>query len=105
MTGRMRRVFFSAAAFPAFLMAAGWAQAETPWLEDGRSGKYLGSLNANPYDPESVNNPHGRYGSRYSQDSINNPFGQYGSPYSSDSANNPYATNPPVIRGPGQRER
>ncbi len=105
MTGRMKRVFFSITAFPVFLIVAGPAQAETPWLEDGRSGKYLGNLSANPYDPESVNNPHGRYGSPYSQDSINNPFGQYGSPYSSDSANNPYATNPPVIRGPGLRDR
>ena len=105
MTGRMKRVFFNITAFPVFLIAAVLAQAETPWLEDGRSGKYLGNLNANPYDPESVNNPNGRYGSPYSQDSINNPFGQYGSPYSSDSANNPYATNPPVISGPGLRER
>jgi hypothetical protein len=60
-------------------------------------GKYLGNLSSNRYDPDSVSNPYGRYGSRYSPDSINNPYGQYGSPYSPNSVNNPYATNPPLI--------
>lgn len=61
------------------------------------NGQYLGELNSNQYDPNSVSNPYGRYGSRYSSDSINNPYGQYGSQYSNDSARNPYATNPPLI--------
>jgi hypothetical protein len=55
-----------------------------------QEGRYLGNLNANPYDPNSVSNPYGQYGSPYSPDSINNPYGRYGSPYSPDSANNPY---------------
>lgn len=55
------------------------------------SGKYLGNLNTNQYDPNSVSNPYGRYGSPYSPDSITNPYGRYGSPYGSDSVNNPYA--------------
>ena len=55
-----------------------------------KEGKYLGNLNSNRYDPNSVSNPYGRYGSEYSPDSINNPYGRYGSPYSPDSANNPY---------------
>ena len=55
-----------------------------------QDGRYLGNLNANRYDPNSVANPYGRYGSRYSPDSINNPYGRYGSRYSPDSANNPY---------------
>jgi hypothetical protein len=71
-----------------------------PILVDRQTGKYLGNLSANPYDPNSTSNPHGRYGSEYSQDSINNPHGRYGSPYSQDSANNPYATNPPAIIDP-----
>jgi hypothetical protein len=53
-------------------------------------GKYLGNLNSNQYDPNSVANPYGRYGSPYSPDSINNPYGQYGNPYSPNSVNNPY---------------
>lgn len=75
------------------------AQADPPHLRDRQTGKYLGNLSANPYDPDSVNNPYGRYGSPYSADSINNPYGQYGSRYSNDSPNNPYATNTPGIYG------
>jgi hypothetical protein len=59
--------------------------------------KYLGDLDKNPYNPNSVSNPYGKYGSEYSPDSINNKYGQYGSEYSSKSANNPYATEPPKI--------
>ncbi len=73
------------------------AFADTPFLIDGRTGKYLGNLSTNKYDPNSVSNPYGRYGSEYSPDSINNPYGRYGSQYSNDSVNNPYATNPPRI--------
>jgi len=66
----------------------------------GEDGKYLGKLNDNRFDPDSVSNPYGRYGSRYSPDSINNPYGRYGSPYSPDSATNPYATKAPKIYQP-----
>jgi hypothetical protein len=61
------------------------------------SRTYLGRLNANRYDPESVANPYGRYGSRYSSASINNPYSAYGSRYSNQSARNPYATEPPRV--------
>lgn len=54
-------------------------------------GQYLGNLNSNRYDPNSVSNPYGQYGSRYSPNSINNPYSQYGSPYSPNSVRNPYA--------------
>ena len=46
-----------------------------------KQGNYRGRLSKNPYDPESVSNPYGRYGSPYSSDSINNPYGA-GNPYS-----------------------
>ncbi len=71
-----------------------------PILVDRQTGKYLGILSNNRYDPDSVANPYGRYGSKYSPDSINNPYSKYGSRYSNDSINNPYATNPPVIVHP-----
>lgn len=64
------------------------------------NGKYLGNLNSNKYDPNSVANPYGRYGSEYSPDSINNPYGRYGSKYSNESPSNPYATQPPKIISP-----
>jgi hypothetical protein len=63
-------------------------------------GQFLGNLNNNPYDRNTVANPYGRYGSPYSRDSINNPYGEYGSPYSRNSARNPYATNPPRVYAP-----
>jgi hypothetical protein len=66
----------------------------------GQDGHYLGRLNNNPYDPNSVSNPYGRYGSPYSADSVNNPYGKYGSPYSSLSATNPYATQAPQLIAP-----
>lgn len=73
------------------------ANAAPPILIDQKTGKYLGNLSTNQNDPDSVSNPHGRYGSKDSEDSINNPEGKYGSPESNDSPNNPYATNAPIV--------
>lgn len=53
-------------------------------------GHYLGNVNTNKYDPNSISNPYGRYGNPYSPDSINNPYGRYGNPYSAQSVRNPY---------------
>ncbi len=89
-------LFFSAVVLT-FLLSPAVANSAPPVLIDPQTGKYLGNLSANPYDPDSVSNPTGQYGSPYSQDSINNPVGEYGSPYSDKSINNPYATNPPII--------
>ena len=72
--------------------------AAPPILVDRATGKYLGTLSSNQYDPDSTSNPYGQYGSKYSADSINNPYGEHGSPYSDKSPNNPYATNAPVIQ-------
>jgi hypothetical protein len=62
--------------------------ANSPQLYDSQ-GNFRGNLNSNRYDPNSVANPYGRYGSQYSTDSINNPYGA-GSRYAPDSPNNPY---------------
>jgi hypothetical protein len=78
----------------AVLLTAAPAWAQTPMIV-APDGKYLGNLSTNRYDPDSVSNPYGQYGSRYSPDSINNPYGQYGSRYSPDSARNPYALGQP----------
>lgn len=72
-------------------------QADPPILVDRETGKYLGNLNSNQFDPNSINNPLGLYGSEFSSDSINNRFGRYGSQFSSDSVNNQFATGAPVI--------
>lgn len=60
-------------------------------------GTYLGRLNSNPYEPESVSNRFGPYGSPYSPNSINNEFGKYGSRFSPFSPNNPYTLSAPKI--------
>ena len=87
--------------FIAICLFATAAHSSPPILVDRQTGKYLGNLSNNRYDPNSVSNPYGRYGNQYSPDSINNPYGRYGSRYSPDSANNPYATNPPAIKSYG----
>ena len=67
----------------------------SPRLYDSQGG-YHGNVNNNPYDPDSVANPYGRFGSRYSPDSVTNPFGQFGSPFAPQSPTNPYGTGMPV---------
>lgn len=67
----------------------------------GPGGEYLGNTSSNEYDPNSINNPYGIYGSKYSPNSVNNPYGQFGSKYSTTSANNPYATDTPKLYGQG----
>lgn len=44
---------------------------------------FLGKLNADCYDSESIWNEYGTYGSKYSSKSIWNEYGTYGSEYSS----------------------
>ena len=78
--------------------------ARNPYATDApkivaQDGTYLGELSDNPYDPDSVANPYGRYGNPYSPTSIKNPYSKYGSPYSSQSPNNPYATQAPLLFG------
>ena len=68
----------------------------------GQDGTYLGNLNSNPYDPNSVANPYGKFGSEFSPTSINNPFSIYGSEYSPHSAQNPFAVSPPTLYEPSQ---
>jgi len=65
-----------------------------------QDGQFLGVLSSNKFDPLSVSNPYGTYGSKYSPTSINNPYSTYGSKYSPLSPTNPYATTPPLLISP-----
>lgn len=47
---------------------------DAPRLYD-QEGQYRGKLSTNPLDPDSINNPLGRYGNPLSPDSLNNPLG------------------------------
>ena len=61
------------------------------------AGIFIGYLNTDEFDPNSVNNPYGIFGDSYSAYSINNEYGRYGSPYSNYSVSNPYATRAPQL--------
>ena len=83
----------------ASLLLAGSAHAQNlnPYGNDSNSpkliapnGQFLGNVNANRYDPNSIANPYGQYGSQYAPNGVNNQFGQYGSPYSPTSVRSPY---------------
>lgn len=56
-------------------------------------GKFLGNVNNNQYDPNSISNPYGKYGNKYSPDSVNNEYGQYGNKYSPNHVPNPGKRN------------
>jgi hypothetical protein len=72
--------------------------ADSPYSIDRETGKYLGNLSTERYDPNSTSKPYGRPVITYSPDSINNPYGEHGSQYPNDLYNNnPYATDPPRI--------
>lgn len=66
-----------------------------------QDGQFLGMLSSNRYQPDSVMNKYGTYGSKYSTTSIFNQYGRYGSPYASYSPFNPYTSTPPqiILRG------
>jgi hypothetical protein len=58
--------------------------------------EYIGNYSANKNNANSTSNPHGA-GSPYDANSINNKHGKYGSPYSSKSSTNPYTTDAPKL--------
>lgn len=71
----------------------------TLYIYGGKDGEvYLGKLNANEYDPESIWNEYGKYGNKYNSNSIWNEYGKYGSDYSQYSPFNEYASHPPVLK-------
>lgn len=69
-------------------------------------GTFLGAVNRNGYDPKSLANPYGQYGSPYQANSILNPYGQYGSRYSAKSPWYAYgsAQQVPLLDRPDFRE-
>ncbi|WP_181897644.1 hypothetical protein [Winogradskyella eximia] len=72
--------------------------AQTLHLYGGDNHKeYLGCLNCNSYDSDSIWNAYGTYGSRYNSNSIWNAYGTYGNEYNSYSPWNAYASDPPVV--------
>jgi hypothetical protein len=58
---------------------------------------YLGCLNCNSYNSNSIWNNYGTYGSKYNDKSIWNSYGTYGGSYGDFSPFNTYANYPPVV--------
>lgn len=57
---------------------------------------YLGSLNPNRFDPNSIFNKFGPYGSKFSPTSIYNSYGPYGGKFSNLSPFNSFSNTPPT---------
>lgn len=62
-----------------------------------QDGQFLGFVNDNRFDPDSVCNGFGKYGNQFSQTSIWNEFGTYGGDFGSLSAFNDLTGTPPVL--------
>ena len=89
----MNRVIIAAIALAAAtpVAAQGWDfrnDSNSPKLI-APDGTYLGNLNNNRLDPNSINNPLGQYGNRFSPNSVNNQFSPYGNRFSPQYSN-PY---------------
>ena len=66
------------------------------YIEAG-DGTFLGKLNPNRFDHESVFNQFGMYGNTFSPSSIFNQFSTYGNQFNALSPYNQFSTNPPKL--------
>ena len=65
---------------------------------DGKNyDTYLGCINCNQWDKNSINNTNGVYGSKFSSTSIHNSNSEFGSKFSDKSPHNQFATHPPMV--------
>jgi len=62
-----------------------------------QDNQFLGFVNDNPFDSDSVCNRFGDYGSKFSATSIWNKFGTYGSGFGNLSAFDQFASTPPIL--------
>jgi len=60
-------------------------------------GTFLGTLNENEYDSNSIYNQYGKYGSQYEKACIFNKYSNYGSDYSDKNPFNQYANKAPGL--------
>ena len=90
----MRRIFFCAL----FCFATAVAFCQTLHLFGGQNhDEYLGCLNCNNFDKNSIWNEFGIYGNRFNSTSIWSQFGTYGNEFNMYSPWNAYGTNPPIV--------
>jgi len=77
-----------------------FAQKLELYTNDGKE-EYLGCLNCDAKDANSIWNSYGNYGNLYSQKSIWNKYGIFGDQTSSYSPWNIHADNPPIVKKDG----
>src|SRR5574343_1476045 len=65
---------------------------------DQSTGRVVGTLNGNKYDPYSIANQYSELSNPYSANSLNNPYGTTANPYMPGSINNPYSVPVPTYR-------
>ena len=75
------------------MMASFKVFAASPIIVDPETGLYLGNLNDDFLDENSVNNPFGKHGNYLNENSINNPYGTYGDYLSDKSVTNQYVND------------
>jgi len=91
----MKKIFFLTLLF---LTITTIASSQTLHLYGGKNHDvYLGCLNCDKYNSNSIWNAYGTYGSKYNSNSIWNAYGTYGSKYNSYSPWNAYSSDPPVV--------
>lgn len=88
---------FSNIASATTFSAAPITQGPLKLIADDSKHTYLGKLTTNKFDPESVFNEFGTYGSKYSLKSIYNEFGTFGGEFSLYSPFNEFSISPPLI--------
>jgi len=69
---------------------------------EAQDGMFLGKLDPNKFDSDSIFNKFGPYGSKFSQTSIFNKFSDYGSQFSQLSPFNKFSQTPPNLFVNGQ---
>ncbi len=95
----MRKIFFiSLIACSSVFLFPLKSLATTPVYIFAEQGSvFLGCVNCDKYENNSLNNRYSDYGSPYSAYSVFNRYGEYGNRYSETSACNSNASNPPYL--------
>lgn len=94
------KIHFTYILFFILFSIGSYAQKLELYTNDGKE-EYLGCLNCDAKDANSIWNSYGNYGNLYSQKSIWNKYGIFGDQTSSYSPWNIHADNPPIVKKDG----
>lgn len=94
------KIHFTYILFFILFSANTFAQKLELYTNDGKE-EYLGCLNCDAKDANSIWNSYGNYGNLYSQKSIWNKYGIFGDQTSSYSPWNIHADTPPIVKKDG----